>query len=58
MPNLLLRAHNRTQIGPDKIIEVAVQHRFGIAGLIVCAVVLDHFIGMQDIAANLIANQR
>jgi hypothetical protein len=43
------------QIGIDEPIQASIQHPLRIAYLIVCAVVLHHFIGMQHIGSNLVA---
>ena len=59
MPFLsFLTTHNGTEIGVNEFIKIAFQHSIGICGLVVCPVVLYHFIGVQDIAPYLISPSR
>ena len=41
------------QISLDEIVDVAVHDGLHIAGLVGCAVILDQFVGMEDVGANL-----
>ena len=43
------------QVSEDEAVEVAVHHGIDVAGLVVGAVILDHGIGHEDIAADLVA---
>ena len=41
------------QLGPDELVEVAVEDSLGIAGLVPGTKVLDHRVGMHDVGADL-----
>ena len=42
------------QIGVDKLIKLSIQDSSGITGFIVSTMVFDHFVGMEDIASDLV----
>ena len=43
------------ELGPHEVVEVAVEDRLGVAGLVVRPEVLDHLVGMEDVAPDLVA---
>lgn len=49
----LLRSPKLHQVRLDKVVDVAVEDGLGVGGFVAGAVVFDHLIGMQHVAAYL-----
>ena len=46
--------YHRAEIGSYKAIQLSIQHRFWIGGLIISPVVFYHLVGMENITSNLV----